>query len=276
MYELGIIGAGNMAEAIARGVLSSNVHTKEQLIATDPVEARREFFERELGVQCINHPAAVARDSKVILLAVKPQSMLAVLDAIAPSIHAGSTVISIAAGITAATIESRLPNQPVVRTMPNTPFGWLASARWRSRPGVRATSQHLAQARRLFESVGVTVDVTEDQLDAVTALSGSGPAYFFMLTEQMVKGRHRNGLVAGSRASLGDADGVRRGEDARRQRFADGTPPQSHESRRHHASSDRSVADREVRRHRRDGTESRPTPQRRTRPRLIFGEKKSG
>lgn len=193
MYELGIIGAGNMAEAIARGVLSSGTFRKEHIFATDPVEARRTLFEGELGIRTINDPTLVACESQIILLAVKPQSMLAVLDAIAPCAAADATIVSIAAGITAATIESRLGTRPVVRTMPNTPLmvglGAVAIA-----PGVHANATHLAQARKLFESVGVVVEVREDQLDAVTALSGSGPAYIFYLVEQMVKAGVEMGL----------------------------------------------------------------------------------
>lgn len=193
MYELGIIGAGNMAEAIARGVLSSQTFTAAQIIASDPVATRRDLFKRDLSIECIDDPAAVARDSRLLLLAVKPQSMLAVLDAIAPTIAKKATVVSIAAGITAGTIESRLPGHAVVRTMPNTPLmvglGAVAIA-----PGTKATAEDLAQARRLFDSVGAVVEVREEELDAVTALSGSGPAYFFLLVEQMVKAGVEMGL----------------------------------------------------------------------------------
>lgn len=194
-YELGILGAGNMAEAIARGVLKSRTFTADQIVASDVVPARRELFERELGIRTIDDPAAVARDSRVILLSVKPQTMNAVLDAIAPVTRADAMIVSIAAGVTTARIESRLAPRVVVRTMPNTPLmvglGAVAIS-----PGKHATADHLAQARRLFDSVGIVVEVREDQLDAVTALSGSGPAYFFYLVEQMVAAGVAMGLDA--------------------------------------------------------------------------------
>jgi pyrroline-5-carboxylate reductase len=201
MYELGIIGAGNMAEAIARGVLTSGVFRKDQIVATDPVEARRSLFEADLGIKTINDPTLVACESEIILLAVKPQSMLTVLDAIAPCAAADATIVSIAAGITASTIESKLGTRPVVRTMPNTPLmvglGAVAIA-----PGKHAKAEHLALARKLFESVGVVVEVREDQLDAVTALSGSGPAYIFYLVEQMTRAGVEMGLPPDVSAKL--------------------------------------------------------------------------
>ena len=194
-YELGILGAGNMAEAIARGVLKSGVFTAGQIIASDVVADRRAFFEHELGVRAIDDPATVAAASRMILLSVKPQTMNAVLDAIAPVARADATIVSIAAGVTTARIESKLAPRAVVRTMPNTPLmvglGAVAIA-----PGAHAMAAHVAQARRLFDAVGVVVEVREDQLDAVTALSGSGPAYVFYLVEQMVAAGVAMGLDA--------------------------------------------------------------------------------
>lgn len=196
MFPLGIIGAGNMAEAIARGVLSSGVFSKDQIFATDPSEPRRKLFTEQLGIRTVDDVAAVAHESDMILLAVKPQSMLTVLDTIAKADTPPlATIVSIAAGITAATIESRLGERPVVRTMPNTPLmvglGAVAMA-----PGKHANASHLAQARKLFDAVGVVVEVQEDQLDAVTALSGSGPAYVFYLVELLAKAGVEMGLPA--------------------------------------------------------------------------------
>lgn len=192
-FELGIIGAGNMAEAIARGLLDSNVFTPRQIIATDVAPERRELFQQSLGIECIDDPIRVARDSRLILLALKPQTMNSVLEAIGPTARNDATIVSIAAGIPTQTIEKYLSPRPVVRTMPNTPLmvglGAVAMA-----PGRHATGTHLALARRLFEGVAKVVEVREDQLDAVTALSGSGPAYFFFLVEQMVKAGIEMGL----------------------------------------------------------------------------------
>jgi pyrroline-5-carboxylate reductase len=192
-YELGIIGAGNMAEAIARGLIRTGTLRADQIIASDVSDERRALFENDLKVRCVNDPASAVQDCAVILLAVKPQTMPEVLAAIAPVANPRATVVSIAAGVTCETIEAALSPRPVVRTMPNTPLmvglGAVAMA-----PGKNAREPHLTQARRLFNSVGIVVDVREDQLDAVTALSGSGPAYFFYLVECMVRAGVELGL----------------------------------------------------------------------------------
>src|SRR5438128_2339198 len=121
-YELGIIGAGNMAEAIARGVLSAGLFRPDQLIAADVAPARRELFERELKVRAVEHPAEAARGASRLLLSVKPQQMAAALAPIGAVLPPGALVISIAAGVGTAFIERALGhghNWRVVRTMPN-------------------------------------------------------------------------------------------------------------------------------------------------------------
>lgn len=192
-YELGILGAGNMAEAIARGLLRSGVFGADQILASDISADRRTLFQSELGIRAVNDPIAVARDAHVLLLAVKPQTMNALLDAIADATNPDATIVSIAAGVTCARIESKLAPRPVVRTMPNTPL-MIGDGATAIAAGTHAGPKHLAQARRLFDGVGVVVEVSEDQLDAVTAVSGSGPAYFFYLVEQMVRAGVELGL----------------------------------------------------------------------------------
>jgi len=217
-YALGFIGAGNMAEAIARGVVRSGAFRFDELVACDVAAERRRLFEDELHVRCTDDPAVVARDADLILLAVKPQQMEGVLATIAPAARADALVVSIAAGVTVAAIERHLAPRPVVRTMPNTPLmvglGAVALA-----PGTHATAEHLERARKLFAPLGVVVDVHEDQMDAVTALSGSGPAYVFYLVEQMTAAGVAMGLdpdVAAKLANqtaLGAATMLQRGTD---------------------------------------------------------------
>ncbi|MDB5354533.1 MAG: proC [Phycisphaerales bacterium] len=196
-YELGIIGAGNMAEAIARGVIRAGLFQPEQIIASDVSPQRRELFGRELKIRAVEENAEVAGKSKVLLLSVKPQQMQAALAGIGAVADAGTLVISIAAGIGSAYIEQHLGGGKawrVIRTMPNTPMlvgeGMVGMAR-----GANATAQDVAVARRIFESAATVVEVTEDKIDAVTALSGSGPAYFFYLVENMVKAGMAMGLT---------------------------------------------------------------------------------
>jgi pyrroline-5-carboxylate reductase len=195
-YELGILGSGNMAEAIVRGVLNAQRLTPQQIIAADVSAERRKFFQDELGVIAIEDNAAVARQSRIVLLSVKPQMMQAALGGIGKVMSADSLVISIAAGISCEFIESALGETAawrVVRSMPNTPMlvgqGMVAVA-----AGKNATADDIAAARHLFECAADVIEVFETQIDAVTAISGSGPAYFFFLVEQMIAAGIQLGL----------------------------------------------------------------------------------
>ena len=184
-----------MAEAIARAILRAGVMRADQLVAADVSPQRRELFERELHARAVESAADAVRGAGVVLLSVKPQQMSQVLRDIATVIGDDALVISIAAGVSIASIGSGLAPKRcrVIRTMPNTPMlvgaGAVAMA-----PGTHATADDLAFARRLFEPAAVVIDVTEDKLDAVTALSGSGPAYFFCLVEAMTRAGVETGL----------------------------------------------------------------------------------
>ena len=195
-YQLGILGAGNMAEAIARGVIRSGIVRAPQIIASDVSPQRREVFETRLGVRAVEDNGEVAASSEVLLLSVKPQTMAKLLGEIAGVVRPEALVVSIAAGISTAFIESHLGGtvpRRVIRTMPNTPMlvgeGMVALSR-----GKHATEQDAQRARRLFESAADVIDVPEEQLDAVTAVSGSGPAYFFYLVEQMIRAATNLGI----------------------------------------------------------------------------------
>jgi len=194
-HELAIIGAGVMAEAIARGIISSGVLNPDQIIAADVSEGRRKFFSDELRITAVAAAERAADGAATVLLCVKPHQVEFVLQAIAPAIQEGTLLISIAAGIGSAFIEKTLDQGKrwrVIRSMPNTPMlvgqGMVAIA-----PGSNANQADLDLARRLFESSAKVIQTTEDKIDAVTALSGSGPAYFFFLTEQMIQA----GIVLG-------------------------------------------------------------------------------
>ncbi len=195
-HELGIIGAGNMAEAIARGVIGAGVFRAADLIASDVSSERRQLFEKVLGVRAVSDNADAAREAKRVLLSVKPQMMGSVLAGLGTMLTEETLIISIAAGISSGYIERGLGNAKrwrVVRTMPNTPMlvgeGMVAIA-----PGAQATAGDLADVRRIFESAGSVVEVAEEKIDAVTAVSGSGPAYFFYLVEQMIRAGIELGL----------------------------------------------------------------------------------
>jgi pyrroline-5-carboxylate reductase len=186
-FELGIIGAGNMAEAIARGVVNSGVLLPSSILAADPTPQRRELFTSQIGIHAIDDNVAVARQSQALLLSVKPQQMQTALAGMGEVMSVDTLVISIAAGISTSFIEKHLgQNKPwrVVRAMPNTPMLVGEGATGLCR-GKHATNDDLITARRYFESASVVIDVTEDKINAVTAVSGSGPAYIYYLVEQM-------------------------------------------------------------------------------------------
>ena len=192
-YQLGVIGAGNMAEAILAGVIKSNWLSHNAIIASDPVFERRQKIVGEIGVSCEEDnkiPASCPR----VLLAVKPQMMADVLSAVAENIAPEATVISIAAGVTTSFLDCALGGRGrIVRVMPNTPM--LAGAGVSAiSAGPRATKEDIVWTEKLFAASGQTCVVDEKLMDAVTAVSGSGPAYFFYLIEAMISAGVAEGL----------------------------------------------------------------------------------
>ncbi len=193
---LAIIGAGNMAEAIVRGVLAKKLVPASSIIASDVSAERREFFESQLEVKAVEDNLEAARDAEVLLLSIKPQMAQKVLRELGRVVTEQTLIISIMAGIGSGFIEKHLDGGKkwrVIRTMPNTPMllgeGMVAMAR-----GANATDADLQTARTLFEAAATVIEVSEDKMDAVTAVSGSGPAYFFYLVEQMVQAGVELGL----------------------------------------------------------------------------------
>jgi len=196
-HELGIIGAGAMAEAIARSVIASGAISKDQIVAADVSAARREVFAKQIGVRTVEKNEEAVRGARIVLLSVKPQQMKDALAAIGPVMGAQTLVVSIAAGISSAFMEKNLGDgKPwrIIRAMPNTPMlvgqGMVALAR-----GKYASEADLAAARRIFEAGATVLELGEEKMDAVTAMSGSGPAYFFYLVEKMTEAGISLGLT---------------------------------------------------------------------------------
>jgi pyrroline-5-carboxylate reductase len=196
-HELAILGAGNMAEAIVRGLLSRKTFAPNQIIAADPSPQRRGYFTDALGVAAVEHNAQAAQHARIVLLSVKPQQAPEALGGLAPAISTDALLVSIMAGVTTAKIAHHLGGDKpwrIVRSMPNTPMlvgeGMVAIA-----PGAHANAHDLARAKTLFEAAASVIEVTEDKLDAVTAISGSGPAYFYFLVEQMIRAGVELGLT---------------------------------------------------------------------------------
>jgi len=192
--KLVFIGGGNMAEAILKGLISAQRLTPEEIQVVDIVPERLETLQSNYGVRVSSDLAVAASGAENLVLAVKPQGMPEVLQALAPHLASEALVISIAAGISCASIERALASgQRVVRVMPNTPalVGKGAAA---VSLGTSATEGDAEQVMGWMQAVGLAVHVEESAMDAVTALSGSGPAYGFYLLEGMLQAAEQMGL----------------------------------------------------------------------------------
>jgi pyrroline-5-carboxylate reductase len=178
-----VLGAGKIGEALLSGLLSGGRRVDELMFTERHPERAAELSTR-YGVRGVD-VATAAKEAGVLVVAVKPQDIEPLLDELAV-VDGGTLVVSLCAGLPTSLYERRLPaGVPVVRVMPNTPMV-VGEAMSAISPGRHATGEHLAVVERMLESVGTVVRVPESQQDAVTALSGSGPAYFFYLVEAMI------------------------------------------------------------------------------------------
>jgi len=188
------LGTGNMAEALLKGLLREGTADPEEIVCAEPRPERREEIANRYGVEVTGDNRAAAAEGDLIILSVKPQVVGAVLAEIAPAIDAAKLVVSIAAGVSIATLARALPaGTRIIRTMPNTPALVGAGATALAR-GPHASEADLTVARALFEAVGTVVVVEEPLLDGVTGLSGSGPAYVFLAIEALADGGVKVGL----------------------------------------------------------------------------------
>lgn len=192
--DIVFIGGGNMAEALVRGLVAAGT-AAGGIVVSEPDASRRRRMARRHHVRVSSSNTDAAATASVVVLAVKPQIMDAVLEELAGHLPANCLVVSIAAGVTTRRIEKGLGGKArVVRVMPNTPslVGRGASALV---GGAHATRRDVARARRLLETVGLArVVEKESTLDAVTGLSGSGPAYVYLFVEALIAGGVRAGL----------------------------------------------------------------------------------
>ncbi|HVG64341.1 MAG TPA: pyrroline-5-carboxylate reductase [Hyalangium sp.] len=182
---IAFLGTGNMAEAIIKGLLRAGTARPEGIIGTGRRPERLEEMKRLYGIRTSQDNLAAVREAEIIVLSVKPQAMDKLVVQVAPALDHRKLIISVAAGVPIAALERRLgAGARIIRTMPNTPSlvgaGACALAR-----GEHASEEDLAVASRIFQSVGTTTEVEENLLDAVTGLSGSGPAYIFLVIEAL-------------------------------------------------------------------------------------------
>jgi pyrroline-5-carboxylate reductase len=182
---IAFLGAGNMAEALIKGLLRAEVADPQEVLCTDRRKERGIELTARYGVRFDTSNAKAAELADVIVLSVKPQVMNHLLEEIAPALNPTKLVISIAAGVPIEAIERKVGHGVrIIRTMPNTPALVGAGATALS-PGKHATEADLEQAKSLFDAIGKAVIVDEPLLDAVTGLSGSGPAYVFLIIEAL-------------------------------------------------------------------------------------------
>jgi pyrroline-5-carboxylate reductase len=192
--QIGFAGGGNMGEALIKGLIAASLLRPNQIHVFDVLDERMEYLRATYAVQPCSELGDLARRCDTIVLAVKPQSMSAVLTELAPSLTARSLVISIAAGVSIHTIATPLPaGLPIIRVMPNTPALVLQGASALAR-GEHATDEHMDQALALFRAVGTAIEVDEKLMDTVTGLSGSGPGYILLLLESLIDGGVLMGL----------------------------------------------------------------------------------
>jgi pyrroline-5-carboxylate reductase len=200
MSQTAILGAGVMGETLLSGLVRAGRRVDNLLVGEKREERARELEER-YGVAVIGNREA-AEKADTIALVVKPQDMGDVLDEIADVLRPGQLLVSLAAGITTAFIEAHVPDGiAVVRVMPNTPAlvdeGMAAIS-----PGSHCSEEHLAEAEALMASVGKVLRIPERQQDAVTAISGSGPAYIFFVVESMIEAGVHLGLPRSTATDL--------------------------------------------------------------------------
>ncbi|HEY2406524.1 MAG TPA: pyrroline-5-carboxylate reductase [Polyangiaceae bacterium] len=192
--RIGMLGAGNMAGALIRGLLASKTVRAEQLRASDVRSDHLQELEQRHGIKTHVDNAELVAWANVVVLAVKPQVIDRVLDQLAGAFTSDTLVISVAAGVPIRALEARLPaGARVIRTMPNTAAIALAGATGIA-AGSRATTEDIALTRGLFDAVGRSVVLDEYLLDAVTGLSGSGPAYIMLIIEALADGGVKVGL----------------------------------------------------------------------------------
>ncbi|MDH4027393.1 MAG: pyrroline-5-carboxylate reductase [Nitrospirota bacterium] len=199
--KIGFIGGGNMAEAIIKGVRGQESGVRREILVSEPREDRRKFLEQSYGIKTTESNKQIVTSCDIIILAVKPQNMDTVVDEISPDIMEDKTVVSIAAGITLPYLSSKLKTKKLIRVMPNTPA--------LVQKGMTVMSlcecfdeKDMAVVREIFMSIGEVLTLPEKYMNAVTAVSGSGPAFIALFVESMIDAGVKLGLNEDNARSL--------------------------------------------------------------------------
>lgn len=196
--KIAFIGSGNMAEALIKGTINSSIIKPENILISDIRKERIKFLHDTYKVQLASDNLDVMKKADIVILSVKPQIIIEVLDQISGSANDSKLIISIAAGISLEIIQKTLDKEGtktlrLIRAMPNTPALVQTGATAMSK-GVNALEEDMKTAKEIFSAVGKVVEVNEDLMDAVTGLSGSGPAYIFLIIEALIDAGVKAGL----------------------------------------------------------------------------------
>jgi len=192
--KLGFIGVGNMGEALLRGIIGSGLMPPDDILASDTDSKKLGELVDELGITAVEGNCELVKSASVVLFALKPNVIEKVLLEVSPHFNPPKWCISIAAGIKTDVIENILPPEtPVVRVMPNTP-AMVSAGMAAICPGQHASEEHTQKTQQIFQAVGKAITVQEKLMDAVTALSGSGPAFVFLVIESLTDAGVQLGL----------------------------------------------------------------------------------
>ncbi len=193
-YELGIIGAGKIGEALAAGVVSRGLIPKDRILLSVRSERHRAELESRLGIRAVTEDGLVARECDNLILAVKPKDVAEVMAGISGSLGPAKLLVSTAAGVSLGMLEAAAPaGTPIIRTMPNMAVA-IGQGMTALSPGRAVTPSRLEWATSVFRACGRALVVGEEDMDAVTGLSGSGPAYIYIIIESLADGGVKLGL----------------------------------------------------------------------------------
>lgn len=198
-FRLGFIGGGKLAGSVIRGLLRAKYCEPAAILVSEPNESTRQILEHELGVSGTADNAEVAEKTEVVLIGVKPGMVLPVLGELAPRLE-HKLVISLAAGVRINSME-KVAAAHFMRALTNTPSSVCRAATALAKGG-RTTSHELSMAREIFGAVGAVVEVADEQIDAVTALAGSGPAFVYTVIEALARGGEKMGLSSDAALAL--------------------------------------------------------------------------
>jgi len=198
-YRLGFIGGGKLAGSVIRGLVRAKFCAPESILVSEPNEATRRVLEHELGVSGTGENAEVAEKSEIIFIGVKPSVVAPVLTQLAPMLER-KLVVSLAAGVRITSLEKTAAAH-FMRAMTNTPSAICRAATAIAR-GSRTTNSEVSAVREIFGAIGAVVEIAEEQIDAVTALAGSGPAFVYSVIEALAQGGEKMGLPSEAALSL--------------------------------------------------------------------------